>query len=87
MWSLRIRALLREPLRLWNPLVPEIDGVLQSEWIRAYIEDTESQLGEKKWIDPLDLQEWHAGWVSGAKWALRNASAGNSLTMQAKGSS
>jgi len=82
-WGHRIPALLAEPLRVWTPLVPEIYGVPQSEWIRAYNEDTEAQLGGKKWIDQLDLQEWHQGWVSGAKWALRNASGGNSPTTQA----
>ena len=77
-WSRRIRVLLGEPLRVWIPLAPEIDGVPQSEWIRAYSEDTELRLGEKKWIDRLDLEAWHQGWVSGAKWGRHNTSADSS---------
>ena len=80
----RIRVLLCEPLRIWCPLASEIDGVPQSEWIRVYSEDTESLLGRKKWSDPLDLEVWHSGWVSGAKWALHSAAGGTSPKGQTK---
>jgi hypothetical protein len=83
----RIGVLLCGPLRVHCPVVSEIDGVPQSDWILRYMQDTESLLGEKKWIDPLDLDAWQGGWVSGMKWALRNTSLGTVPATQTKDSS